>query len=243
MKLTIIGRWGAYPAANEATSAYLLQKDDFTLLIDVGSGALSSVQNYVDVMDIDAVILSHYHHDHVADIGVLQYAWLVQSILREQDEILPIYGHAEDKEGFSNLTSENTEGIAYDPKETLEVGPFNITFLKTVHPVPCYGMRITDGESSIVYTADTSYQKEWTDFCKDVDLLIADCNFYANQDGASAGHLTSKEVGTIASEANVKELILSHLPHYGDHQQLLKEASEQFHNRIQIAEKGLVWIK
>lgn len=243
MKLTIIGFWGGYPAADGATSAYLLEKDDFALLLDVGSGSLGKVQNYRHIMDIDAVILSHYHHDHVADIGVLQYAWLVQSYLREEKEILPIYGHAEDQQGFESLTHECTEGIAYDPNKTLEIGPFHITFLKTNHPVPCYGMRITDDESTIVYTADTTFKEEWIDFAKDADLLITDCNFYADQEGTAAGHMTSEEGAIIAQKANVRELILSHLPHYGDVSELVGEAEQHFNGPIQLAKEGLVWGK
>src|SRR5699024_7821874 len=112
------------------------------------------------------------------------------------------------------------------------IGPFSITFLRTKHPVPCFGMRITDGESTFVYTADTAYQEEWIEFAKDADLLITDCNFYAEQNGEDAGHMTSSEGGWIAAEANVKQLILSHLPQYGDQQNLIKEAKEHYKGSI-----------
>lgn len=243
MKLTIIGYWGGFPAPDSATSSYLLEKDDFTLLIDAGSGSLSKLQKFKNVLDIDAVILSHYHHDHVADIGVLQYAWLVQSYVKGNKEVLPIYAHTADIDGFNSLTHDFTEGVAYDPTQTLTVGPFTITFLETKHPVPCYGMRITDGESVVVYTADTSYQEDWIAFSKDADLLITDCNFYADQDGSGAGHMTSKEGAHIANEANVKELILSHLPQYGNHDDLVQQASEVYSGKIQLAEYGLTWEK
>ncbi|HLR73952.1 MAG TPA: MBL fold metallo-hydrolase, partial [Virgibacillus sp.] len=134
MKLTVIGCWGGYPAPGEATSAYLIEKDNFSLLMDAGSGSLAQLQNHKHVLEIDAIILSHYHQDHIADIGVMQYAWLTQSYVNETDEILPIYGHTEDEEGFSKLTHDFTEGIAYDPDETLVIGPFSISLLKTKHP-------------------------------------------------------------------------------------------------------------
>lgn len=243
MKVTVIGFWGGYPAPEGATSSYLIEKDNFTLLVDAGSGSLSKVQNYRHVMDIDAVILSHYHNDHIADIGVLQYAWLVQSYVRERKEILPIYGHAEDQYGFKSLTHKSTEGIAYDPNKTLEVGPLSITFLKTDHPVPCYGMRITDGESVVVYTADTSFKEEWIGFAENADLLITDCNFYADQDGSNAGHMNSIDGARIAKAANVKELILSHLPQFRDNYDLVTEAGNDFTGNIQLAKEGLVWEK
>src|SRR5690625_3403193 len=188
MKVTIIGFWGGYPAAGGATSAYLVEEKDFKLLVDAGSGSLSKLQKYINISDIDAVIVSHYHHDHVADIGVLQYARLVQMYLGGSEDILPIYGHGQD-ERFMNLTHDQTKGIVYEPGETLYIGPFTIEFLETKHPVLCYGMRISDGKSTLVYTADTAYQEDWIHFSKDADLLITDCNFYADQDGAAAGHM------------------------------------------------------
>ncbi|MFC4559176.1 MBL fold metallo-hydrolase [Virgibacillus kekensis] len=243
MKLTVIGHWGGYPAAGGATSAYLLEKDGYTLLIDAGSGSLSKVQNYTKVTDINAVVLSHYHNDHIADIGVLQYAWLVQSYIQDRKTVLPIYGHTDDQEGFESLSHRFTKGVAYDPKKQLEVGPFSVTFQKTDHPVPCYGMRITDGESAIVYTADTSFKEEWISFAEHADLLITDCNFYAGQNSKKAGHMTSEEGARIAHEAGVGELVLSHLPHFGDHKDLIKEAEQHFSGIIRLAEEGLAWEK
>ncbi|WP_156288821.1 MBL fold metallo-hydrolase [Oceanobacillus salinisoli] len=241
MKFTVIGFWGGYPAMDGATSSYLLEKDNFSLWIDVGSGSLSKLQKYKHVSELDAVLVSHYHHDHIADIGVLQYARLIEYYVTGNDTILPIYGHTEDREGFQSLTHTYTKGIAYHPNETLQIGPFSITFLKTNHPVPCYGMRITDGQSVIVYSADSSYQEEWGTFAEDADLFISDCNYYAGQDGSKAGHMNSEEAGKIAAQANVKQLLLSHLPQYGDRKKLVEEAKQQYDGRVQLAKEGFVW--
>lgn len=241
MKLTVIGYWGGFPAADGATSAYLLEKNNFSLLIDIGSASLSKLQKYVYVSDLDAVIVSHYHHDHVADLGVLQYARLVEYYVTGYDTVLPIYGHKEDEEAFNSLSHTYTKGIAYNPEDTLQIGPFSISFLKTKHPVPCYGMRITDGYANIVYTADTGYQKDWEVFAKDVDLLIADCNYYQGQDGTAAGHMNSEEVGKIAQNAKVKQLLLSHLPQYGDQKKLIDEVRQYYKGDIHLAKEGLIW--
>lgn len=241
MKLTVIGYWGGYPAPNGASSLYIVEKDDVTLALDFGSGALLKLQMYMSVTTLDAVLLSHYHADHVADIGVLQHALLVSSYITGKKDKLPIYGHGEDELQYSLLHSDYTEGIKYEPNEKLQIGPFTIQFLKTKHSVPCYGMKITDGKSTMVYTADTAYQESWIDFAKGTDVLLADCNFYADQDGEASGHMTSKEVALIAREAEVKHLILSHLPQYGDHQQLIDEAKDVFSGSIELAYEGLKW--
>ena len=55
--------------------------------------------------------------------------------------------------------------------------------------------------------------------------------------------MTSKEGGMIAEKAGVKHLLLSHLPQYGDHDQLIEEAKEQFKGRTNLAASGFVWEK
>lgn len=236
-----IGYWGGYPAVNSATSSYLIEQDGFRLLVDCGSGALSKVQQKVEVTDLDAVILSHYHNDHIADIGVLQYAWLVQNTIHETSDILPIYGHDEDIDSFKSLTHKNTEGVAFDPEQPLQIGPFTINFLKTSHPVTCYAMRICDGTDTMVYTADTSYFKELEEFSKGADLLITDTNFYKGMDGSGPGHMTSEEAATVADSAKVDTLWLSHLPHFGELNLLKQEATDVFQGNIELASDELTW--
>jgi ribonuclease BN (tRNA processing enzyme) len=242
MKVTVVGFWGGYPEAGEATSGYLFEHDGFRLLVDCGSGVLAQLQTYIKVNELDAVVLSHYHHDHVADIGVLQYARLIQFFNGTNLPELPIYGHTLDVKGFASLTHEPyTKGVAYDPEEELQIGPFSITFLKTVHPVPCFAMRITAGNSTVVYTADTSYLPELVPFAKNADLLICECNMYAHQDGKNAGHLNSTEAGSIARDAGVDELLLTHLPHAGNTADLAEEASKVYEGCINLARSGYIW--
>jgi ribonuclease BN (tRNA processing enzyme) len=242
MKLTVIGYWGGFPGKNEATSGYLIEEGNFKLLIDCGSGVISQLQNYVDPEDLDAVITSHYHNDHVSDIGALQYARLIKGYLGHDIPPLPIYGHAEDQEGFTKLTYKDiTIGKTYNPNQDLSIGPFSISFLKTNHPVPCYAMKIQTKDECIVYTADTSYIEEFVLFAKEADLLICECNLYAGMDGSSAGHMTSTDAGVLAEKAKVKQLLLTHLPHFGEHTDLIKQASEKYNGIINLAKSGWVW--
>ncbi|MEQ6377216.1 MBL fold metallo-hydrolase [Bacillaceae bacterium S4-13-56] len=239
MRVKVIGYWGGFPKAEGATSCYLIEENSFKLLVDCGSGALSRLSRHLDPYELDAVILSHYHQDHIADIGVLQYTFLVQNQIQNKERVLPIYGHEEEKDKFESLHHMFTKGISYNPTQPLNIGPFEIQFLKTLHPVPCYGMRIESRTGAIVYTADTSFSNQWIDFSKDANLLITDCNFYHGMNGEQAGHMTSTEGAEIAKNAKVEELWLSHLPHFGEHEQLLEEASKEFNGEIRIAEEGL----
>ena len=74
MKLTVLGPCGGFPAAGEATSGYLLELDGRHILIDCGSGVLSNLFRFISLDQLDAVILTHLHTDHICDIPMLKQA-------------------------------------------------------------------------------------------------------------------------------------------------------------------------
>lgn len=241
MELTILGFMGGYPTRDIGTTAYLLESKNYHLLIDVGSNAVLSLEHYLDPLDLNAVILTHYHPDHVADMGVLQHVFqLKERGDGKPKQILPIYGHTESDLHLLRTSEGVSEGVDYSEKDIMTIGPFEIRFLKTIHPVPCYALSIIDTTSGkkFVFTADSAYLESFVDFAKDADLLLADANLYRGNEKHHA-HMTSKEVGELAEEAKVKELVLTHLPPEGDWERLLEEAKESAPNvRVTLAEKN-----
>ncbi|WP_276420736.1 MBL fold metallo-hydrolase [Lactococcus garvieae] len=242
MKLTALGVWGGYPTRDAGTTSYLLQSEEgFNLLLDAGSRAVTELEHELSPNDLDAIILSHYHEDHIADLGALRQYRQLQTV---KPEILPIYGHQENEYEFSKLSLENvSEGIAYDVENGISVGPFDIQFLKTVHPVICYAMRIVERATGqvLVYTGDTGYFAGLVDFSKDADILLADVYFFKDK-AKMPNHLSSVEAGEIAAQANVKKLILTHLPQVGDLQVLREEAQEVAGNiPVDLAQPHMKW--
>lgn len=242
MKLTVLGFWGGYSYHDSGTTSFLLEADGFHLLLDCGSQALNALRHYVDPLKLDAVILSHYHHDHIADLGVLQYCRQLFPTTEKVPE-LPIYGHQEDEEHFKALTLKGvSKGIAYNPNETLDIGPFAITFLKTIHPVVCYAMRIVEKSTGkvLTFTGDSGYLEDFIDFAKDSDVFLADTYLFKGNERHHA-HFTSLEAGELAKKANVKRLVLTHLPQVGDLTKLQQEAQLAAGNDVfvSLAQKDL----
>jgi ribonuclease BN (tRNA processing enzyme) len=239
MKITVIGYWGAYPEKDEATSAYLLQHNGKNILIDCGSGVLSKLQNFVNLSELDSVVLSHYHADHMCDIYSLQYAAMIATHIGTRTKPLHIYGLGDDPKFESLSYGQICFSHPLHNDTTTNIEGLKFGFIKTEHPVACLGMRIEFDGKVIAYTADT----EWTDNLRKIadksDLLICECNLYNYQKGIVAGHLTAGEAGTLAAAAGVKHLVLSHLPHYGQHSQLVEEAKEAFKGMVSIAHTGL----
>ncbi|HIY57556.1 MAG TPA: MBL fold metallo-hydrolase [Candidatus Tetragenococcus pullicola] len=226
MKLTVLGCLGAYPFKGKGTSSYLLQSEGFNLLIDAGSTTLTQLEKVIDPLELDAVILSHYHHDHIADLGVLQYYWQLYPGA-ENRNLLPIYGHGRDKFHFQELSlPEVSQGYDYLQVEQLNLGPFSVTFMETIHPVVCYAMRFVENSTGkvFVFTGDSGYLESFVDFAKNSDLFLADTYLFEGNERHQA-HFTAKESGEIARLANVKKLVLTHLPQHGDLHKLKGQAA------------------
>lgn len=235
MKITVLGYYGGYPDKGIGTSGYLIQSGNYNLLLDCGSGVLLELEKVLNPLQLDAVLLSHYHSDHIADVGVLQHYWQLAPG-QKKEAVLPIYGHNKDEENFKKLDwFDCTKGYQYNPDETLKLGPLHITFKLTKHPVVSYAMRIYDENSkkTLVYTADTRYFDELISFCKDADMLITDTNFYNDKEGTK-WHMTSDETGYLAKKANVKKVLISHLPQYGNLDDLLKQTKDAAGDSVDI---------
>lgn len=86
--MTVVGCAGSVPGPASACSCYLIGQDGYRLLLDLGTGAAGPAQQYAAAAEIDAVIVSHAHDDHWADLVHLGY-------LRTQDsdyQPLPVIG-------------------------------------------------------------------------------------------------------------------------------------------------------
>ncbi|MCM3709493.1 MBL fold metallo-hydrolase [Sporosarcina luteola] len=239
MKVIPIGIWGGYPKANEATSSFLIEHDGFHCLVDCGSGVLSSLQNYVPLEKLDAVVLSHYHADHIADIGSLQYSRLINYYLGKPSPALPIYGHDRDDENFVKLSyKEQTIGVAIQETNIVHIGPFEVTFCETVHPVYCLAMKFTVDGRSVTLTADTEWHDKLVDFACGTDLLISEANLYEEHLGKAPGHMAGSEAGKLAKLAGAKRLVLTHLPLHGDLTEISDAAKEVFEGDVELAVVG-----
>lgn len=244
MRLTVLGYWGGYPEAGEATSAYLLSYGEKHYLLDCGSGAVAQLFKYVRLKDIESCFISHFHFDHSADLGVLQYAYLMNSYQRKSAAHLTIYAPAtpeahrvlyEDVRGSTMQTIQSDAVVSLDD--------LTVRFLRTRHPVETLAMRFEgkNGES-LVYTADTHDFPELIDFARGAEVLLAESSFYADEDGEvarSSGHLRADEAARLAEAAQVERLYLTHLPHRGLHQDLLTEAKKHFGGRVALVHTGM----
>ena len=240
MKCTIVGMWGGFPKKNEPTSGYLVEKDGFAILLDAGSGVAANVQNYIELNELHHLFISHYHYDHSVDLGAFMFGRMIGTYIGGTKKHLNIYGPADgDVAGQVEKTDFNTFH-PYDENSTVNVGPFTLTFHKNTHPVETYAMKITDDEGRVlVYTADSSYEDSLTRFAQNADVLITECSHYEGEDAERLGHMNAEEAALLADKSGAKKVVLSHLPHYGNLQELLQTVKSAGIEEAVLAETGM----
>lgn len=240
MECRVIGMWGGFPKKNGPCSGYLIQHEEFSLLIDCGSGVLPELQNYIDLNDINHVILTHYHYDHYSDIGAYLFSRLVNTQLGRVAEELYVYGPED--EGIQKQVEDvaYSRFISFNETNQLDIGPFTCTFMRNIHPVETYSIKIVCDNKSIVFTSDTSFMSNLISFAANSDLLITECSLYEGMDGEGSGHMNSRDAGMLAYQSKAKRVLLTHLPHYGDLDDLLVSAKNQGNQHIKLAESGML---
>lgn len=240
MKITVIGCYGGFPNKNEACSGYLIESGDCNILIDCGSGVLSLIQNYIDINKIDAVILSHYHGDHISDVFCLQYQTAISFALGMRKKPLEIYAHNLNTK-FQELNyKEFCIAKEINENSRLDFGKLNITFKWMNHGEPSLGMRIEEEGKVLAYSGDTGLCDNVLEICKNADVFLCEASLLNEYIGKIQGHLSGGQAGKVASRSEVKKLVLTHFPNFIDINELEKEASQEYSGSIIKAKKGLV---
>ena len=230
MKLTVLGCYGPYPAAGGACSGYLLEAGDCRLLIDCGNGVLSRLQRHLKPWELEAVLLSHLHFDHCADLLVLRYA-LDHARARDlRRRPLPLHAPPEPSAELKRLLYKDLFDIKpLSPGEPLTLGPFNFSCIETLHSLPCLAMRIETEDGLFVYSGDTEYFDGLAEFAAGADLFLCEANLLEGEGGGiPANHLTAAAAARLAAAAGVKRLLLTHFHPERSQALSLKEARVHF---------------
>lgn len=252
MRLTIVGCSGSYPGPDSPASCYLVQAEDpaepgrtWSILLDLGNGALGALHRYVDPLAIDAVLLSHLHADHCVDMT--SYYVLRKYHPTGTQPQIPVWG----PKGTARRLAR-----AYDlPRKpgmreefafrryrgTFQVGPFTITPAAVDHPVPAYGLRIQAGGATLAYTGDSGPTDALHTLAEGVDLLLAEASFRSSDVNPPSLHLTGVEAGQLASKAAAKRLVVTHVPPWHDAGEILAEAVGAYDGPAELAAPGNVY--
>lgn len=242
MKLTVLGGAGAWPPAGGACSGYLIEHAGFRLLVDPGYATLPRLLQLVTAEAVDAVLVSHGHPDHVADLNPLLRA---RALPDDPAPRLPVHAPPGALRAVLALDRPGMLDAAYDlhdlpPGEALTIGPFRIATRLLPHFLANAGVRVEAGGRSITYTGDAGPSDDLVDLAGATDLLLAEATYVERVPEDSLGRLNSAlEVGRQASRAEAGRLVLTHLQPGTDPVAARAAARRSFDRSIEVATAGL----
>ena len=239
MKLTVLGCAGTFPGANSGCSSYLVEHDGFRVMFDCGNGATSALQRHGGLLDLDAVVLSHLHADHCIDLLAYGYARYYRPAGPAPK--LPVWGPRDARHRLGRAADSGPEWLdkVYDwntfAEGTFDIGPFSFGARLMAHPIECYGLRITAGDRTLAYSADTGPCDALVRIASECDLFLCEASFIEAQDNPADVHMTGRQAGQAATDAGVSSLLLTHLVAWHDENVVLAEARGSCAGDLQLA--------
>ncbi len=230
MQLTILGNNGPFQSAGGACSGYLITEGDTRILIDCGNGVLGNLLKFTRFEELDAIILTHLHSDHISDMLVLKYAVEIKINKGMMNKPIKIYLPDEPLEEFKRFDVKGVFDVqTISESLMLQFGDLKINFKQMKHPVKCFGISVSNGTRRFVFSGDTSWTEDIIEFAENCDMLMLDSGLLADQKtNENVPHLTSRECGIIAKQARVKRLLLTHFWPETAIGEYVKEARENF---------------
>ncbi|MBQ1256693.1 MAG: MBL fold metallo-hydrolase [Clostridia bacterium] len=232
MILTMLGVNGPYPSVKGACSGYLLTSDSgrTKILIDCGSGVLGRLLNECTVRELNAVVLSHLHFDHMSDMLPMNY--LLQAAGVQSLKVL--CPQTPDK--VRRMLEDGALDV-YPVQDTV-IGEMKLEFMRVTHPVETYALRVFCDGKMFVYTGDTNECDALALFSGDADLLLADAGLLRDDWTIKKPHMTPGMCARLARDAGAKRLVLTHINPSYNVEAVLDEAVNDYPDAM-VARAGV----
>jgi ribonuclease BN (tRNA processing enzyme) len=236
VKVTILGCSGTHVGPERMCSSYLVEAEGYRLVLDLGNGSLGNLQRVMDVSDLDALLISHLHVDHFADVYSLYYA------LRFHPEgplRVRAYGPEGSAETLGRLLADDDmfpRTVAFElarAGDVLMLGPFRVSLFAANHPVECLAARVEHDGRVLAYSGDSAPAAALDECARDADLFICDASWSEDQRPLPQGvHMTGLEAGGQAASAHARRLLVSHVFPRNDPEDIAAEAGRAFDGEI-----------
>ncbi|MET0752208.1 MAG: ribonuclease Z [Pyrinomonadaceae bacterium] len=221
MKFIVLGSGSAVPHPQRSSSAYWLETESGSILLDCSPSAIHRMaQENLDWANLDAIWISHFHLDHCGGLAPFLFGTKNAPQTRTRRKPLKIFG----AKGLQKLLESFDRAYKYNlfkqpfPLEIIEVEPFEkfeilpeteADTLKTPHTDESLSIRVRDkNDKTIVFTADTGFEKAFRTFAKNVDLFVSECSFFKNK--PIEKHLELGEAMYLIRHAKPKKAVLTH---------------------------------
>ncbi|MEM7352083.1 MAG: ribonuclease Z [Acidobacteriota bacterium] len=207
--ITLLGTGTCQLQTERMASSVLVELDDLRLVYDFGRGiAHRLVERGLRQDDVEHIVLSHFHPDHLSDlIPYLHAAAWSQIDPRTRD--LHIYGPIGLRVQLMRLMSLfgprtlQREHFAVHLHEIRDdqftLGSHQLGFCD-LPPADNRGLKLTVDGQVYAFTGDSSFHEQEVAFLREADLAVID-----------AGHLEEEEILELAVRSQASGIVCSHL--------------------------------
>ena len=236
-RVTLLGTGNPTPSLTRFGPSILIQAGDEVLIFDAGRGAAQRLyQLGVPFQNINAVVLTHLHSDHIVGLPDL---WLTGWVVGRTSSPLNLIGPA----GTTEMAGYLEKAFAFDVRMRTEEGGqvgaggkisprdigqglvfeergVRITAFDVDHGMvkPALGYRIEYRGRVVVLSGDTRFSENVIEFSKGADLLIhevvlAPTDIKPSTRGyrAFAHHTTPEQAAEVFSRVRPKLAVYSHI--------------------------------
>jgi len=244
MKLTVLGSNASSPSRTNAASGYLLEFDSKSILMDAGPGVFMKLAEIMDPGLLDAVVLSHTHIDHCADVLAL-FAYMAYG--PSGPIPIPVYAPEGAREHIAAFARAGADHVFHqvldfrekEPGDEVWIGDAHVTFGRAVHPVPALVTRFDLDGVSLAYSGDTGPGGDLANLANGVSMLLSEASIQGIRGPRTyVHHLTAVDAGELAAWADVGQLVLTHVPASLDPAVSVEEASSVYTGPVDYAAPG-----
>lgn len=245
--LTTVGTGTVVPSAERSSPAHLVQSGDVTLLMDCGAGTIHRLARFgLPWQGITHVGITHYHHDHLGELGALLYAFMWGQ-LPPRKEPLVLLGPAGFRAKLQAIAAAYGGWVTAPgfPLEVIEVAPgpdlalvrgVTLDVCRVPHTDDSLAFAVATPDGRLVYTGDTGPSEALGDWARGCDLLLAECSLPEAM--ALDLHLTPRQAGELAARAGAKRLVLTHLYPPVEAVDLAGEVARAYAGPVTVARDG-----
>ena len=233
LAVTVLGCSGSFPGPGAACSGYLVDDGSTRIWVDAGPGTLANLQRHIDLVQLDAVVLSHEHPDHRSDIE----GWNVACLYLLERTGFPVYAPAGVREHTYQPDTPSFTWHAVAAGATVEIGAMRFTFSRTDHGPETLAMRIEGGGRSLGYSADTGPGWSLAALGPALDLALCEATLSIEEEDTMK-HLSARQAGAMARAAGAGRLVLTHLWPTLDPEKARRHGSEAFGAPVEVASTG-----
>lgn len=207
--LTLLGTGTCQIEHERRASSVLLELDGLPILFDCGHGVIQRLLEAGLRHDqLEHVVLSHFHADHVSDlIPLMQAGAWSRRDPRSTD--LHIYGPPGVRRlingifqvlGHDALTQPHYQIVVHEVAGgSFEIGPYTFE-AHSLPPAGNHGLCFTWNNRRYVLTGDSHFHEQEVRLLTGVDLAVID-----------AGHISDEEIVQLAAATQARVIVCSHL--------------------------------